>query len=287
MEEGPRGPAAVSRELIQMNAMGASRSRLTRFRAIGWFMVASLLALAIGGPSAAGVAAADPRGNNGTIKIHELGTPSRTESNDPKVCVFNVEGYGFDVGQRGYLMFTVQGGDAPRGENAGPYNFGPTQASAEHRSYYETEYFTLKPGHYKATLYGKKGDTINLKDVKAKSKVFKVECEETQGPTPTPTPTPTPAPTPPGQTPTPTPPGGGATPTPTPTVVPTSGGATPTPTPAGTVGGETGTPVATLPPTDTLAGDAQPSPESWRLVLAAIAGLLAGILVLTPNRRRR
>jgi hypothetical protein len=248
----------------------------------GWLVVASLLALALVGPSAISVAATGgPPGNNGTIKIHELGTPSGTESSDPKVCVFNVEGYGFEVGQRGYLMFTVQGGDSPRGTNSGPHSFGPTTGSAKHRSYYETEYFRLQPGHYKATLYGRSGDTINLKDVKAKSKVFKVQCE-IQGPTPTPTPTPTPGqPTP---TPTPTPPG--ATPTPTPTVAPTSGGAA-TPTPAGAVGGETGTPVATLPPTDTLAGDAQPSPESWRLVLVGIAGLLAGTLVLTPSRRRR
>jgi hypothetical protein len=271
VEEGPR-PGSGEQELIQMSAMGASRSRVTRFRAIGWLVVTSLLATAIGGPSAAGVAAADPRGNNGTIKIHELGTPSGTESNDPKVCVFNVEGYGFDVGQRGHLMFTVQGGDAPRGENAGPYNFGPTQASARHRSYYETEYITLKPGHYRATLHGKKGATINLKDVKAKSEVFKVECEDTQGPTPTPTPTP------PGQTP---------APTPTPTVAPTEGGATPTPAPTGSSRGETATPEPTLPPTDILTGEARPSPDSWRLVLVAIAGLLAGILALTPNRRRR
>jgi len=281
-----------------MGAKGVSRSRVTRYRASGWLVVASLLALALVGPSAAGaLATGGPPGNNGTIKIHELGTPSGTESNDPKVCVFNVEGYGFDVGQRGYLMFTVQGGDSPHGTNAGPYNFGPTQASAQHRSYYETEYFRLQPGHYKATLYGKKGDTINLKDVKAKSKVFKVECEATQGPSSPPPTTPPPS-TPPPSTPPPstpppstpppsTPPPG--QPTPTPTVAPTAGGATPTPTvaPTGGSGSETATPVPNLPPTDILAGDAQPSPESWRLVIVAIAGLLAGILVLTPNRRRR
>lgn len=264
VEEGPRGPAAVQGSL-SMSARGVSRSRVTRYRASGWLAVASLLALALAGPSAPGVAAADPPGNNGTIKIHEQGTPSGTESNDPKVCVFNVEGYGFDVGQHGYLMFSVQGGDAPIGTNAGPYDFGPIQASARHRSYYETEYFQLRPGHYRATLYGKEGDSINLKDVKAKSKVFKVQCEDPQAPSLSPS---TPPSTPP-------------------TVAPTSDRATPTPTPAGTVGGSTATPVATLPPTDALAGDVQPSPEAWRLMLLAIAGLLTGILVLTPGRRRR
>ncbi|MEX2011079.1 MAG: hypothetical protein WEF51_02455 [Chloroflexota bacterium] len=269
-----------------MGARGASQSRTTRFRVIGWLVVTSLLALAIGGPSAGpALATGGPPGNNGTIKIHEQGTPAGTESNDPKVCVFNVEGYGFDVGQRGYLMFTVQGGDSPTGTNSGPHNFGPTTASAEHRSYYETRYFTLKPGHYKATLYGKKGDTINLKDVKAKSKVFKVRCEE-GGQQPSSPPATTP---PPSNPPSSAPPSSAAPSTPTPIVAPTSGGATPTPTaaPTGGSGSETATPEPTLPPTDILAGSAQPSPEAWRLVLVAIAGLLSGILVLTPNRRRR
>ena len=128
-------------------------------------LAVSAIAVALAGPA---LATGGPPGNNGTIKIHEQGTPSGTESNDPKVCVFNVEGYGFDVGQSGYLMFTVQGGDAPTGTNSGPHNFGPTTASEEHRSFYATEYFTLDPGHYKATLYGKDtGGNIVLTDEKA------------------------------------------------------------------------------------------------------------------------
>ena len=250
-------------------------------------LAVSALIIALAGPA---LATGGPPGNNGTIKIHELGTPSGTESNDPKVCVFNVEGYGFDVGQRGYIMFTVQGGDAPTGTNSGPHNFGPTQASAQHRSYYETEYFRLQPGHYKATLYGKFGDTVNFKDVKAKSKVFKVRCEDTQGPTPTP-PGPTPTPTPPGATPTPTP--VGATPTPTPV------GATPTPTPAGTSGGETATPAPdagetdtpTLPPTNTIESPAQSGGNvpAVLLVLLAIGSIAIGATVLRPRpiRTRR
>ena len=107
-------------------------------------------------------------GNNGTIKIHEQGTPSGTMNNDPKVCLFNVEGFGLDAGQTGYLVFSVQGGDGPQGTDAGPFAFGPADASG----YYASEYFSLSAGHYKATLYGK-GD---LTDVKAKSKVFKVTC---------------------------------------------------------------------------------------------------------------
>ncbi|MGK2849574.1 MAG: hypothetical protein ACSLFN_01470, partial [Candidatus Limnocylindrales bacterium] len=81
-------------------------------------------------------------------------------------------------------------------------------------------------------------------------------------------------------------------PTPTPTVAPTEtpdggvGGATgtptPTETPTGGVEGATGTPSVTLPPTDTLGAGAAPSGDSWRMILLAMAGLLAAALLLTP-----
>jgi hypothetical protein len=108
-------------------------------------------------------------GNNGTLKIHELGTPEGTPNNDPKVCTFNVEAFNLDPNQSGYLVFDVQGGDAPHG--AGPA--GPYFETADANGVLSSEYFSLPAGHYKATLYGK-GD---LTDVKAKSKVFKVTCE--------------------------------------------------------------------------------------------------------------
>jgi len=119
-------------------------------------------------------------GNNGTLKIHEQGTPSGTENNDPKVCVFNVEAFNLDSGQTGYLSFDVQGGDGPTGTPAGPYAFGPADANG----YFASQYFNLDPGHYKATLYGKQLPSGELTDVKAKSKVFKVTCgtSESSGP---------------------------------------------------------------------------------------------------------
>lgn len=120
---------------------------------------------------------AQATGNNGTIKIHEEGTPVGTEDNDPKVCSFNIESYNLDAGQDGYIVFDVQGGDGPVGTPAGPFDFGP----ADENGFFATEYYSLDNGHYKATLYGKFGDGgINYDDVKAKSKVFKVECPPAQ-----------------------------------------------------------------------------------------------------------
>jgi hypothetical protein len=104
---------------------------------------------------------------------------------------------------------------------------------------------------------------------------FCYDADPASTPTPTPTPPPTPTLTPP-PTPTPTPPG--ATPTPT-----------PVPTPTGGVGGATATPPAKaapsrkLPPTDLIdSSGSGPTGEGWRVILLAIAGVLAAALLLTP-----
>lgn len=128
-------------------------------------LAAGLIVLALTGSAMAG--------NNGTLKIHEVGTPTGTMNNDPKVCAFDVEAFGLDAGQSGYLVFTVQGGDAPQGTDAGPFGFGPADADG----YAIAGPFGLEAGHYKATLYGK----ADLTDVKAKSKVFKVTCDDGGG----------------------------------------------------------------------------------------------------------
>ena len=95
-------------------------------------------------------------------------------------------------------------------------------------------------------------------------------CFDETNPQPTPTPTPQPTPTPTN------PPVFVPTPTPVPTPEPT-------PAPTGEVLAETGAPQVTLPPTDTLSGTTQtPSGESWRIVLLAMAGILATTLLLTP-----
>ncbi len=72
-----------------------------------------------------------------------------------------------------------------------------------------------------------------------------------------------------------------ASPTPTPTSTPEV-----TPTPEGSVAAETGTPSTTLPPTDTLTATSAAN-DSWRLLLVAMAGILATVLVLTPSKKGR
>ena len=104
----------------------------------------------------------------------------------------------------------------------------------------------------------------------SKNDNFKVGVTATPTPTAPPTPTPTAPPTP---TPTPV----GATPTPT-----------PSPTPTGGVGGATGTPdtanpTPTLPATSTIDPTGSgPTGNGWRIILFAMAGVLAAALLLTP-----
>lgn len=122
---------------------------------------------------------AAPAGNNGTLKVHEIGTPTGTENNDPKVCAFNFEGFGFDPTQSGYIMIDTQGGSSPVGQDAGPFSFGPTDGAgyAISQDFNTPTGTTIVDGTYKATLYGKDtGGQIDLQDDKAKSKVFKVDC---------------------------------------------------------------------------------------------------------------
>lgn len=121
-------------------------------------------------------------GNNGTLKVHEKGTESGTESNDPKVCNFNFEGFQFDANQSGLIVVEPQGGDTSTTDTVS-LSFGPTNESG----YAQTAYINdggslqLDNGHYKSTLYGKDVDGGYTIDLKAKSKVFKVDCEGGRG----------------------------------------------------------------------------------------------------------
>ena len=167
---------------MNLFATHSNSSAVTRLAALFAVLAIAFSSAALIGPA---LVSADANGNNGTLKVHEFGTPSGTESNDPKVCNFNFEGFGFDVGQTGYIVIEGQG------QTSGTFDlieFGPTNDDG----YAETAYQTLPDGHYKATLYGKDtGQTgVDLTDEKAKSKVFKVDCAIEVEPTPTPTPTP-------------------------------------------------------------------------------------------------
>jgi hypothetical protein len=269
-------------------------------RHLAWLAVLMMIAVAMLGPGAAGVAASRETGNNGTVKIHEGGgEPSPEVKNQPHVCTFHIHFFFADAGQSGNWEIQ-KWAPGPKGAVVmrGTYH---TNSKGEDRQPPAPNFYTLPDGHYKLFWDGDTGKHDKMK-------VFWVKCAREHEATPTPPgggggggATPTPpgggggggaTPTPPGGGggggATPTPPGGGggggATPTP-----PGGGGggvnATPTP-PSGGVGGVVGTPNVseTLPPTDALSDESTSSVDGWRAVLIAMAALLATVLLLTPAR---
>ena len=165
-----------------MHENRTSGARTSRKWSRSWRGLVSLLLLlpAVVALSAAPTQAVGP-GNFGTIKVHAADSDPDQPDNEPKVCAFNIEGFGFEEGFEGYIEFEVWGGDAPTGEAAGPYESG----TADGDGYFATEYFNvdggpvIQDGHYKVTLYGKFNGKPDYEGDKAKSKVFKVECPQT------------------------------------------------------------------------------------------------------------
>lgn len=152
------------------------------------------LALAVPGagaqsiaPARGGTALAARNGDNGTVKIHNSTTPVTDPRNEPHVCVFYLDAFGFDPGQS--VSWQIKSWP-PTGDRAVVASGALALDSSGDG---HTGDMTLQNGHYKLfwNFAGEHGF--------AKQKVFWVACP---APTPTPTPTPTVSPTP---TPSPTP----------------------------------------------------------------------------------
>jgi MYXO-CTERM domain-containing protein len=114
------------------------------------------------------IAFADPRGNNGDVKIHDADTPQADHRNEPHVCRFYIDGFNFDVGQSGTWAIA---GQPPTAGNAGTSgSWGPADSAGNWR----TGVMTLADGHYKLDVNTGMGD--------GKHKVFWVECPGTETP---------------------------------------------------------------------------------------------------------
>ncbi|MGW3359473.1 LPXTG cell wall anchor domain-containing protein [Streptomyces bungoensis] len=111
---------------------------------------------------------AAPPGDNGTVKIHDARTGEELRRNEPHVCAFYLDAFGFDGGQK--VDWHI---DAWAPTKGGTVKSGVLALDAEGHG--RTDDLTLPDGHYKLfwNFEGEKGA--------AKHKVFWSDCENSGG----------------------------------------------------------------------------------------------------------
>ncbi len=232
------------------------RTRITFL--IGVTLVAVVLTLAFTGPGAGaspaargGKPPAAGKGDNGTVKIHRSTTPVTDPRNEPHVCIFYLDAFGFDAGQS--VSWQIKSWP-PTGDRT-VVSSGVLALDSNGAGH--TGDMTLPNGHYKLywNFTGEHGF--------AKQKVFWVACGAPTSPPPTSPPPTSPPPTSPPPSVPPTPP---STATPTPSQAPAPG------------------PSSSPPP-----GGGLPT-TGWPLALIAAAGIAllgtGGTAIVAARRRR-
>lgn len=114
---------------------------------------------------------ATPPGDNGTVKIHDASTGEELRRNEPHVCTFYLDAFGFDGGQEvGWHINAI-----PPSENKGE-TVKSGALTLDDQGHGRTENLSLPDGHYKLfwNFDGEKGA--------AKHKVFWTDCEDEQEP---------------------------------------------------------------------------------------------------------
>ncbi|UXY28042.1 LPXTG cell wall anchor domain-containing protein [Streptomyces sp. HUAS TT20] len=120
---------------------------------------------------AAPSAHATPPGDNGTVKIHDAKTGEELRRNEPHVCTFYLDAFGFDgVQEVDWHIEAWAPTAAPKGETV---KSGAITLDGEGHG--RTEDLSLPDGHYKLfwNFDGEKGA--------AKHKVFWTDCADSEG----------------------------------------------------------------------------------------------------------
>ncbi|MDT9692136.1 LPXTG cell wall anchor domain-containing protein [Streptomyces sp. P9(2023)] len=117
------------------------------------------------------------QGDNGTVKIHDAKTGEELRKNEPKVCAFYLDAFGFDAGQKvNWRIEAWANNDQDKGTTV---KSGLITLDADGQE--RTEDMTLPNGQYKL-FWNWEGE-----NGRAKHKVFKTDCppgEPTPGETP-------------------------------------------------------------------------------------------------------
>ncbi|MBT2491789.1 LPXTG cell wall anchor domain-containing protein [Streptomyces sp. ISL-96] len=115
---------------------------------------------------------ATPKGDNGTVKIHDATTGEELRKNEPKVCSFYLDAFGFDAAQQvDWHIEAWANNELAKGETVKSGSL--TLDSSGHE---RTADMTLPDGQYKLfwNFEGENG--------RAKHKVFKTDCPAEENP---------------------------------------------------------------------------------------------------------
>ncbi|MFE5713108.1 LPXTG cell wall anchor domain-containing protein [Streptomyces sp. NPDC056501] len=107
-----------------------------------------------------------PKGDNGTVKIHDSKTDEEIKANEPKVCEFYLDAFNFDATQKAtWRIEAWANNDQEKGTEVKDGSI-----TLDAKGHGRTEDMTLADGQYKLfwNFDGENG--------KAKHKVFKVDC---------------------------------------------------------------------------------------------------------------
>ncbi|WP_020120866.1 LPXTG cell wall anchor domain-containing protein [Streptomyces canus] len=117
------------------------------------------------------VAHATPQGDNGTVKIHDAATGEELRKNEPHVCTFYLDAFGFDAVQE--VDWHIEAW-APTADVKGE-TVKSGEITLDSDGHGRTNDLSLPDGHYKLfwNFDGEKGA--------AKHKVFWTDCEDEQG----------------------------------------------------------------------------------------------------------
>jgi LPXTG-motif cell wall-anchored protein len=133
--------------------------------------VGAVSAVAAAALFAAPAAHATAPGDNGTVKIHDAKTGEELRRNEPHVCTFYLDAFGFDSVQE--VDWHIEAWAPTAAEKGETVKSGEITLDADGHG--RTEDLSLPDGHYKLfwNFDGEKGA--------AKHKVFWTDCEDSEG----------------------------------------------------------------------------------------------------------
>ncbi|WP_316741958.1 LPXTG cell wall anchor domain-containing protein [Streptomyces sp. MK7] len=210
-------------------------------------------------------------GDNGTVKIHDAKTGEELRRNEPHVCTFYLDAFGFDGGQKvDWHIETWAPTDAVKGDTV---KSGDLTLDA--RGHGRTEDLSLPDGHYKLfwNFDGENG--------RAKHKVFWTDCAPGNGGSGSTPSGPGSTPGGPGST-----PSGAGTPTPGTSASPTAEATSSAPASSGAAPAASSSPSAQGGASGGLAETGSSAPVGLLSGVAAALVAAGGFLVLRRRARR-